>query len=208
MEVMVLSLHTRSLFLPKVSFSAFLSVSARRHSEQSTTFAADLSIMWRKAFMAAGKKSEVSGFASPSVEMSKEPARAGRKTPSTSRKTILLGSSGGKAKSAAGTAATAFMAASAAAAPSVSGCGMSEYSDSASLAALAAARSACCFFAASTLALTRWSRVSASFFMASSASAISFLARSRLSFASSALSLSRASFASCSAWLFALSAAA
>mmetsp|Transcript_25009 Transcript_25009/g.58005 ORF Transcript_25009/g.58005 Transcript_25009/m.58005 type:complete len:286 (-) Transcript_25009:452-1309(-) len=208
----VTSDQSRNLFLLKMSSKALRRVSLRRHSEQRMTLALVRSMICRRAFSAFAKKSDVSGFAvSPSVEMSKVPARAGRSTPSTSKKTTLVRSSGANPKSTCGPLSpAAFRAASVAAAVSASGCGMSPYRDSASLAAFAAARSACCFLAASTLALTRWSRVSASFcFISSSAfsaclrlSAASRWARSRsLACSSSSLRFS-SSLAFCCSSLF------
>mmetsp|Transcript_79211 Transcript_79211/g.169683 ORF Transcript_79211/g.169683 Transcript_79211/m.169683 type:complete len:228 (-) Transcript_79211:771-1454(-) len=97
--VMVEAAAPLILFFSNTSVSVLNIASLRRHSEERTTTAPVRSMMCRKAFSAEAKKSEVSTRAadSPSVaRMSKPPARAGRSTPSTSRKTTLLLSSGGK----------------------------------------------------------------------------------------------------------------
>mmetsp|Transcript_7715 Transcript_7715/g.23467 ORF Transcript_7715/g.23467 Transcript_7715/m.23467 type:complete len:409 (+) Transcript_7715:60-1286(+) len=203
--VVVAEPQTRILFFSNMSVRASKSVSLRRHSDERTTIAPVRSMMWRRALTADGKKSDVSTrtAASPSTErMSKPPARAGRNTPSTSRKTTLLRSSGGKFVrlfAFSRTTASFILASFKTASDSKFGCGMLAYrlstAAAASLAAFAAARSACCFFAASTLALMRCSRVSASFFCrAFSACSASRFACSRLSRASlSAFSRSAAS---------------
>mmetsp|Transcript_147915 Transcript_147915/g.368576 ORF Transcript_147915/g.368576 Transcript_147915/m.368576 type:complete len:294 (-) Transcript_147915:1041-1922(-) len=212
-EVTVLDDHVRTLFLTKTSFKALHKGSLRRHSEESTIFADVRSMMCLRAFTADGKKSEVSTFFAASLSiawMSKPPARAGRKTPSTSKKSTLLRSSGGKNDkfllSVSRCTASCFLA-SFAAISSNSGWGILAYRLSvveASCAAFRAARSACCFFAASTLALMRCSRVSASLCNAFSASAASRFACSRRSLASrSFLSRSLASRSSFSFFFWA-----
>mmetsp|Transcript_52312 Transcript_52312/g.147271 ORF Transcript_52312/g.147271 Transcript_52312/m.147271 type:complete len:253 (-) Transcript_52312:1366-2124(-) len=97
--VVVTDCQGRTRFFSKTSASALQKASLRRHSEERTTMAPVRSTMWRRAFTAEGKKSVVStrtAASLPSSErMSKPPARAGRSTPSTSRKRTLLRSAGG-----------------------------------------------------------------------------------------------------------------
>mmetsp|Transcript_95991 Transcript_95991/g.275566 ORF Transcript_95991/g.275566 Transcript_95991/m.275566 type:complete len:240 (+) Transcript_95991:56-775(+) len=93
----VLSVQGRMRSLPNLSDSALHNASLLRHSDESTIFADVRSTMCRRALTAEGKKSDVSTLFNESasaVEMSKPPARAGRSTPSTSKKSTLLLSTG------------------------------------------------------------------------------------------------------------------
>mmetsp|Transcript_33173 Transcript_33173/g.72340 ORF Transcript_33173/g.72340 Transcript_33173/m.72340 type:complete len:210 (+) Transcript_33173:509-1138(+) len=94
--VVVMAAQGRIRFFSRMSVRDAQRASLRRHSEERTMAAPVRSRMCRNALMAEGKKSEVSTrTASVSTRMSKPPARAGRSTPSTSRKTTLVRSSGG-----------------------------------------------------------------------------------------------------------------
>mmetsp|Transcript_37589 Transcript_37589/g.111541 ORF Transcript_37589/g.111541 Transcript_37589/m.111541 type:complete len:215 (-) Transcript_37589:1218-1862(-) len=100
--VFVVEVKVRILFFSKNSPSESRSASLRRHSEERTTMAPVRSMMWRRAFTAEGKKSDVSTRVADSASterMSKPPARAGRSTPSMSRNTTLVLSSGGRLES-------------------------------------------------------------------------------------------------------------
>mmetsp|Transcript_88317 Transcript_88317/g.152917 ORF Transcript_88317/g.152917 Transcript_88317/m.152917 type:complete len:202 (+) Transcript_88317:522-1127(+) len=170
------------------------------------------STICRRACMADGKKSDVSAFdgiVPSAAKMSKPPALAGRKTPSMSRNTILLRSSGGNPRLAFCARKTSLRLASfSRSSVSIPTSGMSPYKlsgpyfpEGKCFAASLFSRSACCFLAASTPARTRASRLAASSFKRCSSLAASSAARrafSRSLSRASRSSLSRSSSSSCS----------